>query len=160
MPRKLHKLRRWGKWSGTSACVLLIVAWGLSVGLSGGRAKGSFICGFHAGRVGVAWKVMDFGAAFWYLHQYHVDSPWERIGSLRFRFQSYRFQAGSGWELDIPLWYILLAVGIPTGYLWYRDRRPPPGHCRKCGYDLTGNVSGICPECGTPIKGAKRMQEE
>jgi len=24
------------------------------------------------------------------------------------------------------------------------------GHCRKCGYDLTGNVSGICPECGTP----------
>lgn len=21
-------------------------------------------------------------------------------------------------------------------------------HCRKCGYDLTGNVSGRCPECG------------
>ena len=34
-----------------------------------------------------------------------------------------------------------------------RDRweglfRPPPGHCQKCGYDLTGNVSGRCPECG------------
>ena len=25
-------------------------------------------------------------------------------------------------------------------------------HCYKCGYDLTGNISGICPECGTPIK--------
>lgn len=24
-----------------------------------------------------------------------------------------------------------------------------PGHCRRCGYDLTGNVSGVCPECGT-----------
>lgn len=24
--------------------------------------------------------------------------------------------------------------------------------CVKCGYDLTGNVSGICPECGTPIR--------
>jgi len=23
--------------------------------------------------------------------------------------------------------------------------------CRICDYDLTGNVSGICPECGTPI---------
>ena len=22
--------------------------------------------------------------------------------------------------------------------------------CMKCGYDLTGNVSGICPECGSP----------
>jgi predicted RNA-binding Zn-ribbon protein involved in translation (DUF1610 family) len=23
--------------------------------------------------------------------------------------------------------------------------------CRKCGYNLTGNVSGVCPECGTPV---------
>ncbi len=23
--------------------------------------------------------------------------------------------------------------------------------CSKCGYDLTGNVSGVCPECGTPV---------
>ena len=22
------------------------------------------------------------------------------------------------------------------------------GHCAACGYDLTGNVSGVCPECG------------
>jgi len=27
---------------------------------------------------------------------------------------------------------------------------PPPGHCRTCGYNLRGNVSGVCPECGTP----------
>lgn len=26
-------------------------------------------------------------------------------------------------------------------------------HCRKCGYDLTGNRSGACPECGEPIIG-------
>jgi len=26
-----------------------------------------------------------------------------------------------------------------------------PGICRECGYDLTGNVSGVCPECGTRI---------
>ena len=24
--------------------------------------------------------------------------------------------------------------------------------CEKCGYDLTGNESGRCPECGTPVK--------
>ncbi|UCG17088.1 MAG: hypothetical protein JSV19_03465 [Phycisphaerales bacterium] len=23
--------------------------------------------------------------------------------------------------------------------------------CRRCGYDLTGNVSGVCPECGEPV---------
>lgn len=25
------------------------------------------------------------------------------------------------------------------------------GRCGKCGYDLTGNVCGRCPECGTPV---------
>jgi hypothetical protein len=25
------------------------------------------------------------------------------------------------------------------------------GKCWRCDYDLTGNTSGICPECGTPI---------
>ena len=29
-------------------------------------------------------------------------------------------------------------------------RRERPGRCRRCGYDLTGNASGTCPECGTP----------
>ncbi len=24
-------------------------------------------------------------------------------------------------------------------------------HCLTCGYNLTGNVSGICPECGSEI---------
>lgn len=23
--------------------------------------------------------------------------------------------------------------------------------CRRCGYNLTGNVSGVCPECGSPV---------
>jgi predicted Zn-ribbon and HTH transcriptional regulator len=34
-----------------------------------------------------------------------------------------------------------------------RERRPflPPGHCQSCGYNLTGNVSGVCPECGTSV---------
>jgi len=34
---------------------------------------------------------------------------------------------------------------------WLRQTRYPLGHCQECGYDLTGNVSGICSECGVPI---------
>jgi hypothetical protein len=29
--------------------------------------------------------------------------------------------------------------------------RRPPWQCRGCGYDLTGNTSGTCPECGRSI---------
>jgi len=29
-----------------------------------------------------------------------------------------------------------------------RRRRRRGGQCLHCGYDLHGNVSGVCPECG------------
>ena len=29
-----------------------------------------------------------------------------------------------------------------------RWRRQKHGRCVRCGYDLTGNTSGVCPECG------------
>jgi hypothetical protein len=29
-----------------------------------------------------------------------------------------------------------------------RETRFEQGHCRGCGYNLRGNTSGICPECG------------
>jgi len=51
----------------------------------------------------------------------------------------------------IPLWPFILAA-IPVSIaMFYRDRRVPPGRCPKCRYDLTGNISGGCPECGTQI---------
>jgi hypothetical protein len=30
-------------------------------------------------------------------------------------------------------------------------RKEVRGMCVKCGYNLTGNVSGVCPECGTAV---------
>ena len=32
-----------------------------------------------------------------------------------------------------------------------RHRRRKRGLCVTCGYNLTGNVSGVCPECGREI---------
>jgi len=55
-------------------------------------------------------------------------------------------------DFSVPLWGLFLVVALPTVFLWWRDRRRiPPGHCRNCGYDLTGNVSGVCPECGMAL---------
>ena len=34
-------------------------------------------------------------------------------------------------------------------------RQPDPRLCTRCGYDLTGNVSGTCPECGTGVAAAQ-----
>lgn len=58
-----------------------------------------------------------------------------------------------GYYLYIPLWFLLIIFVIPTMLMFWRARkRIPPGHCKKCGYNLTGSTSGMCPECGTGIE--------
>ena len=55
-----------------------------------------------------------------------------------------------------PAWIPLVLAGTTTVWLWWLDRRrPAPGKCR-CGYDLTGNTSGRCPECGLMVTVAVR----
>ena len=55
--------------------------------------------------------------------------------------------------VNIPYWVIALLFSQPSmgaylARLRRRRRRRTRGACRACGYDLTGNVSGVCPECG------------
>lgn len=39
-------------------------------------------------------------------------------------------------------------------------RRLPKGLCPNCGYDLTGNTSGRCPECRRGLRGHLRCAAE
>lgn len=50
-------------------------------------------------------------------------------------------------RVTVPLWLPLLLIAIPTALLCRRDRPLPRNRC-LCGYNLTGNLSGTCPECG------------
>ncbi len=78
-----------------------------------------------------------------------IWSVWS-ISSESYGFQWWEF----GWEsyrrhLVLPLWMAFSGFGFVTAFSWgarrwWRRR----GHCIECGYCLTGNESGICPECG------------
>lgn len=50
----------------------------------------------------------------------------------------------------------LWGVSRLLGHRRLRNRRAA-GLCLTCAYDLTGNISGICPECGTCIDQAFRV---
>lgn len=59
----------------------------------------------------------------------------------------------NSWQLR-PSWLLFGLCLIPgvLGIACNRGQiRIPPGHCKTCGYDLTGNVSGKCSECGAPV---------
>jgi hypothetical protein len=60
----------------------------------------------------------------------------------------------SSYWVQTPLWCVALAfLVMPIFGLRsvIRSRLHRPGCCRTCGYSLTGNTSGVCPECGTPV---------
>jgi hypothetical protein len=62
--------------------------------------------------------------------------------------------------IDFPLAVIALnmlfygGVGGCVGLLWAQRRTSNDMNgpvCDRCGYSLVGNVSGVCPECGTKV---------
>ena len=54
--------------------------------------------------------------------------------------------------LLIAVAVVCVAAAIVAETLWRTWTRPlPSDYCNKCGYDLTLNESGMCPECGSRI---------
>ena len=57
--------------------------------------------------------------------------------------------------LVVPGEWPILIVGLYTGLNFFvilsNRRRVGKGVCLSCGYNLTGNTTGICPECGYVI---------
>ena len=81
-----------------------------------------------------------------------------------FLYLGMSLEADSGNE-SITLWDILgvllssafigaLGVACYVGPPESWARNKPKGRCPSCGYDLTGNETGVCPECGVGIQNA------
>lgn len=58
--------------------------------------------------------------------------------------------------VGLPLWWIYVMLGLIAAWRlgvrrMQRWRRRMRRQCVECGYDLRGNTSGACPECGSKV---------
>lgn len=62
-----------------------------------------------------------------------------------------RFHWGGwmAWEVFVPLW-MPLALSVAATVRSRRLEQRLAGGCPICRYDLAGNTTGVCPECGAP----------
>jgi len=98
-------------------------------------------------RTGRIWKLRGMG--------FMVYAQRDAIPSLGLRAFLGCGVARDVLQIVLPWWFVLLVTWpYPALCLiirpWRRRRRRREGHCPKCGYNLKGNVSGVCPECGRP----------
>lgn len=83
-----------------------------------------------------------------------------RVSFVGFRVEKYpggmEFGSHVCGRIGIPLWTPAVLIGgvwtLPRVHrAVVRRRRRERGVCVECCYDLTGNASGVCPECGAKM---------
>ena len=164
MTRRPSKLRRILKWVGLAGCVLIVVMWGASLIWVVKLLHYHFAAFLSPGYIVLTYRTP-------------LDNPESRVFPVPGVFQVQRLtttgfypSSSTAWKLGLkwphvsigsaggvynrdvglPTWLVLIVIAVPTALLWRRDRRPPPGHCQTCGYNLTGLPEPRCPECGEP----------
>jgi len=55
---------------------------------------------------------------------------------------------GSSYAIRFPHWFLAMLLMVLPVLIVRKRLKVRAGHCRNCDYDLTGNETGVCPECG------------
>ena len=142
--RRPSKLRWITKWAGLGICTVIAIVWIASGWGYAGYSNQYQILAVVSGGLSYFAAPNPQFAPYMFRSGLLPGSPvphwlWS---------PEYSYLVGAK-EVFVPCWIPFVIVALPTALLFWRDhtRRIPPGHCR-CGYDLTGNTSGRCPECG------------
>ena len=133
-----RRLRKFILITGTLLCVLIAATFAVSVWWIVAAQAGK-VCIYIA--AGSAVVLLDYPLTMPFV----VERHFHRLGS------------GNAWKVGprffaLPLYAVFLAVALPTLLVCRFVPEFPRGHCRRCGYNLTGLTEARCPECGQPFE--------
>jgi hypothetical protein len=163
----IRSMRRWrstivGRY-GFWVFLLILLIWAVSLQwafiCSPWISHYRFVVGIEGGVVLCAWSsnLPARGAEYIPIPVFQVVEA-KSGGGWGFEFPTYDRVDLNGQvvfrNVRVPLWCALAVVVISAStaaVIGRRKARRGATVCAKCSYDLHGNISGICPECGVPI---------
>ena len=118
------------------------------------------IAGWNSGIAPMLWIALIVAAAVWRKKRPAILDVALGVavvaGVAWFAHPAYTITLDGIFNNDMLLWAALML--LITSIAFWRALRAPgegmsgPPVCSKCQYSLTGNVSGVCPECGEPTE--------
>jgi len=133
-------------------CVVVGFLFGLLMSLTPTACVGGVRCGWPipTARFPWGWTAVRSEEVTWEFGDEGYLSARDRELGLVALFDFHWVAANSaiGGGIGLLVW---ASCSVVVWTIRRRDPRRRAGHCRSCGYDLTGNESGVCPECGTSI---------
>jgi hypothetical protein len=90
---------------------------------------------------------------------------WTSISFVDADFNAQTFSFVRQVSLTVPWWVLVILLSLfpaiaRLSVAVRRWRRSSRGECVNCGYSLVGDISGVCPECGTARRQIARIGEE
>lgn len=151
--------RRWSRlliWPLAAVLLCMIVAWPVSYRRgpiwAGGPDGAGFSYLFYVldGDIAFVRREAPFQISGWGIAVSPSAVEWRWLPTIMRKTTA---GAGRILSVHIPIWMPVVVTASATVVTWRRSRRPLPGHCRNCGYDLAGVVAPVCPECGGAREG-------
>ena len=167
----------WAKWFAVALSIITLLLWTLSLGWclyyksynriwwvsDGGLLYRGYYGSIDTRRFHIEPQRGELGYTLEWNPSLHASNPPRSIRdatwSMGFWMPHWYFKLSMGplgaplaiRQIALPFWVPFLGFSVAAIGCYWKERRhrTAPGRCRRCGYDLRGNISGRCPECGT-----------
>ncbi len=132
-------------WIGVVTMVLLLLFWAVSHAVRVGHIRSHFMLVLNSGVFTIAWAddVIQ-PTPVWWAERGGTGASWYWLVPNIHRIRNTLV-------IQLPLLSLAIIAGLITLLSRRAAREPQPGHCQGCGYNLAGNTTGVCPECGREI---------
>ena len=134
-------------------CVAAVIFWFSPIHISAGWGD-TLQLGYGGGEWEITVDTSGFLPRTWWGHLSADDEPLFQIFTSP-TCSHEDLQGGTITKVTVPSWLLALVTLLLPGAAivrWLVRRRWAGAlGCARCGYNLTGNTSGVCPECGSPV---------